>query len=120
MANRALTTPLVGTDGELDDAPMVCAWCPPECNNVMTWFERVFDPFRVVKGQRYCSHCFGALEAACQCDKITDIQAVEYTLEKLEQAKEGGRSDYELKCLVIQWRDENERRSRAQRRVRNN
>lgn len=79
------------------------------------------EPFTSVNGQHYCRQCLEALEAAGQCDGLTYIRAVKYTLEKLEQAKQQAKekneelSDYDLKCLLIQWRHNNERRSRAER-----
>jgi hypothetical protein len=118
MAYRALATPSVDTDGEQDDsAPMICAWCPEECN------ERMGNesPFTIVSGQHYCWPCLRALAAASQCDGLTYSRAAE-TLEKLEQAKQQAKekkeelSDYELKSLIIKWKHENEKRSRNERR----
>ena len=83
------------------------------------------DPFILVNGHYYCWHCFLDLEAAGNGSTVTE--AVEDTLKKLEQAKQQAKeekeeelSDYELRCLVIQWKFDNEKRSRAQRRRNNN
>jgi hypothetical protein len=119
MANTALATPPVGTGGEQDDsASMICALCPPGCNKRMG----NEDPFLLVNGKHYCCSCLEALEAAGQCNGLTGVKAVEYTLVELEQAKQQAKekkeelSYYELKSLIIKWKHENEKRSRNERR----